>query len=81
MLKFEGVIRDGIIVPDEPTALKEGTRIKFEEVAPEAEEDPEIDDLPTFAESFGDLRGCLSPDTPADFASQHDHYRLGTPKR
>lgn len=80
MLKFEGVVRDGVVVPDEPIALKDGTRIKFWEVTPVAEEDPELDDLPTFAEAFGDLRGAC-PDLPPDLAAQHDHYRLGTPKR
>ena len=80
MKLYEGVFRDGVIVPDEPTALKDGARIKFEEVPPAAEDDSELDNLPTFAESFGDLRGAF-PDLPSDLAAQHDHYRLGTPKR
>ena len=76
MLKFEGVVRDGVIVPDEPVALKNGTRVKFEGVDEAAEPIP----IPTFAEAFGDLRGAF-PDLPADLASQHEHYRLGIPKR
>jgi hypothetical protein len=75
MMKFEGVVRDGVIVPDEPVTLKDGTRVLFEDV------DEVAEPMQTFAEAFGDLRGCLSPDTPNDLASQHDHYRLGTPKR
>jgi hypothetical protein len=34
----------------------------------------------TFGQMFGDLViDC--PDLPTDLAAQHDHYRLGTPKR
>ena len=77
MFKFEGVFRNGVVVPNEPLALKDGTRIKFEDVADETAEDI---DVPTFAEAFGDLCGAF-PDLPPDLAAQHDHYRLGTPKR
>jgi len=34
----------------------------------------------SFLESYGDLIGEF-PDLPTDLAAQHDHYRLGTPKR
>ena len=78
MLKFEGVVRDGVIVLDEPIVLKDGTRVKIEETPPVADEPIHV---PTFLEVFGDLCGVLSPNLPTDLASQHDHYRLGTPKR
>ena len=32
------------------------------------------------AERFAQFKGAI-PDLPADLAEQHDHYRLGTPKR
>ncbi|MCY2941429.1 MAG: hypothetical protein NTV50_07145 [Planctomycetota bacterium] len=34
----------------------------------------------TFGELFGDLVADCT-DLPTDLAAQHDHYRLGTPKR
>ena len=78
MLKFEGVFRNGVVVPDEPLALKEGTRVKFEDVADETPEDIHV---PTFAERYAEFRGCLPADSPPDLSTQHEHYRLGTPKR
>ncbi len=65
MLKFERVIRDGVIVPDEPVALKNGTRVKFEDVDEAAEPIP----VPTFAERYAEFRGCLPADTPSDLST------------
>jgi len=33
-----------------------------------------------FGERFAQFKGAV-PGLPADLAKQHDHYRLGTPKR
>lgn len=71
-MELEGVVQNGVIVPDDPATLPEdGTRVRFEPAPPPAE---------TFGQRFARFKGAC-PGLPADMASQHDHYRLGTPKR
>lgn len=71
-MALEGVVHNGVIVPDDAQALSEGTRVRIEPVTD--------DKQATFGELFGDLAvDCL--DLPTDLAAQHEHYRLGTPKR
>ncbi len=71
-MKLEGVVHNGVIVPDDSQVLSEGTRVRIEPVNAEKKA--------TFGELFGDLvADCV--DLPTDLAAQHDHYRLGTPKR
>ena len=71
-MKLEGVVHNGVIVPDDFQVLSEGTRVRIEPVNSEKES--------TFGELFGDLVVDCA-DLPTDLAAQHDHYRLGTPKR
>ena len=71
-MELEGVVHDGVIVPDDATALAEGTRVR---ISPAPEEKPR-----PFGERFAQFKGAV-PGLPADLAEQHDHYRLGTPKR
>ena len=71
-MELEGVVHDGVIVPDDATALPEGTRVR---ITPAPLEKPR-----PFGERFARFKGAV-PDLPADLAEQHDHYRLGTPKR
>ncbi len=71
-MELEGVVHNGVIVPDDATALPEGTRVR---ITPARIEEPR-----TFGERFARFKGAV-PDLPADLAEQHDHYRLGTPKR
>jgi hypothetical protein len=72
-MELEGVVHNGVIVPDDATALPdEGTRVRIS-TAPE-------DKPKTFGERYAQFRGA-APGLPADLAEQHDHYRLGTPKR
>lgn len=71
-MELEGVVQNGVIVPDDTHALAEGTRVRIEPL--------QVAKQTTFGQLFGDLViDC--PDLPTDLASQHDHYRLGTPKR
>jgi hypothetical protein len=73
-MELEGVVHNGVIVPDDATELPEGTRVTIQPVAP-------IGQRPkTFRERYGDLI-VNDPSAPTDLAEQHDHYRLGTPKR
>ena len=71
-MELEGVVHNGVIVPDDATALPEGTRVRITPAPPE---------MPRpFGERFAQFKGAV-PGLPADLAEQHDHYRLGTPKR
>jgi hypothetical protein len=71
-MELEGVVHNAVIVPDDPTALAEGTRVRISPV-PQAE--PR-----RFGQRFAQFKGAI-PGLAADLAEQHDHYRLGTPKR
>lgn len=71
-MALEGVVHNGVIVPDDARALPEGTRVRIEPVNDSRQ--------PTFGELFGDL-AVDSLELPSDLAAQHEHYRLGTPKR
>lgn len=71
-MELQGVVQNGVIVPDNAQALAEGTRVRIEPV--------QAAEPPTFGRLFGDLMvDC--PDLPTDLAAQHEHYRLGKPKR
>jgi hypothetical protein len=69
---MQGVVHNGVIVPEHPTALSEGMRVR---IIAEAEERPK-----PFGERFAQFKGAV-PGLPEDPAEQHAHYRLGTPKR
>lgn len=71
-MELEGVVHDGVIVPDDAAALVEGTRVRISPLAPEL--------LKPFGERFAPFKGAAAG-LPADLAEQHEHYRLGTPKR
>ena len=71
-MKLEGAVHNGVIVPDDSQVLSEGTRVRIEPVNAEKKA--------TFGELFGDLMVDCA-ELPTDLAAQHDHYRLGTPKR
>jgi hypothetical protein len=71
-MELEGIVHNGVIVPDDAAALPEGARVRII-VAP-------VEKPKSFGERFAQFRGAL-PGLPVDLAEQHDHYRLGTPKR
>jgi hypothetical protein len=71
-MELQGTVRGGMIVPDVASPLPGGTRVRIEAMSSEKSQ--------TFGDLFGDLVvDC--PELPADLAAQHDHYRLGQPKR
>ncbi|MBX9583263.1 MAG: hypothetical protein K2X87_23420 [Gemmataceae bacterium] len=84
-MELEGVVLNGAFVPDDAAALpEEGTRVRAR-IEPVPAEEPKAEEPPagkplTFGEVFARFKGVLH-DLPADMASQHEHYRLGTPKR
>ena len=69
---LEGIVQNGVIVPDDAQALPEGMRVR---IIPAPSETPRA-----FGARFAQFKGA-APGLPADLAEQHDHYRLGTPKR
>lgn len=71
-MEMEGVVQNGVIVPDGETVLPEGTRVRIS-LAPPQQPMP-------FGERFAIFKGAVDG-LPTDLAEQHDHYRLGTPKR
>jgi hypothetical protein len=71
-MELEGVVHNGVVVPDDAARLPEGARVRII-VAPVEKPRP-------FGERFAQFKGAI-PDLPTDLAAQHDHYRLGMPKR
>ena len=71
-MELEGVVHNGVIVPDDVAALAEGMRVR---ISPVPQEEPR-----PFGERFAQFKGAI-PGLPVDLAEQHDHYRLGKPKR
>ena len=71
-MELEGIVHDGVIVPDAPAALAEGTRVRITALPADVQS--------TFGERYAQFKGAV-PGLPEDIAAQHDHYRLGTPKR
>jgi len=71
-MEIEGIVHDGVIAPDDATVLSEGTRVR---IIPVPLENPK-----PFGERFAQFKGAV-PGLPEDLARQHEHYRLGTPKR
>ena len=75
-MELEGVVQNGVIVPDDATALPEGTRVR---ITPSPAEAPKVETPKSFGERYAEFCGAI--EAPEDLAAQHDHYRLGTPKR
>jgi hypothetical protein len=71
-MEIEGVVQNGVIVPDDADALPEGTRVRIRETL--------RDDVKSFGHRYAKYKNVIQ-DMPDDLAAQHDHYRLGTPKK
>jgi hypothetical protein len=71
-MELEGIVHNGVIVPDDSGALPEGTRVRISPAtAPRTQ---------SFGDRYARFKGAAIG-LPADLAEQHDHYRLGTAKR
>lgn len=71
-MEIEGIVQNGVIVPDDATTLSEGTRVRIILVP--------LEKPKSFGERYAEFKGAVSG-LPADLAAQHEHYRLGAPKR
>lgn len=71
-MEIQGIVHNGVVVPDDAAALSEGTRVRIVPV-PSGKPKP-------FGDRYAEFKGAV-PGLPADLAAQHEHYRLGTPKR
>lgn len=71
-MSYLGKVKNGVVVLDEGTALAEGTCVRVEPLT----EAPR----PTLADTMRPYIGALQG-LPSDFASQHDHYLHGQPKK
>jgi hypothetical protein len=71
-MDLEGTVQNGVILPDDSTGLTDGTRVRILVNQPPVTR--------SFGERFAQFKGAIR-DLPEDLAAQHDHYRLGTPKR
>ncbi len=69
---FQGHIKNGVAVFDEPAALPEGTKVRIVPVVDGARR--------TLAERFQSIIGAAR-NLPDDMAESHDHYLHGTPKQ
>jgi hypothetical protein len=79
-MKLEGVVHNGVIIPDDASALAEGTRVRISPLANDGPK-PSTEDQPQpFGQRFAQFKGA-APGLPTDLADQHDRYRLGTPNR
>lgn len=67
-MELEGVVHNGVIVPDDAKALPEGMRVRITSAPPDTSR--------SFGERFARFKGA-APGLPADLAEQHDRYRLG----
>ena len=73
IMGFTGIVQNGVVVLDQPSTLKEGTRVRIAVEPLEA-------DCKTLREVLLSLAGTAEG-LPSDMAEQHDHYIHGTPKR
>jgi hypothetical protein len=71
-MSFQGHVKNGVVVFDEPVALAEGTAVHVEPIAGAPRK--------TLAERFKDVIGA-GVDLPEDLAKNHDHYLHGTPRQ
>lgn len=77
----EGVVKNGVVVPDTPINAPDGTRVKvcLPDV-PAAKSETPKEPMSDLACVLLKHAGTLA-DLPEDAAAQHDHYLYGTPKR
>ena len=77
-MELEGVVQDGVIIPQGGYSLPEGTKVRITSAEVAQPSAPTIwEKLRQLAKKW-EQRPC---DLPEDLAINHDHYIRGTPKR
>ena len=64
-MELEGVVHNGVIVPDDAAALIERARVRISA--------PPMEGSKPFGERFAEFKGAAAG-LPTDLAEQHDHY-------
>jgi hypothetical protein len=75
-MEIKGVVKNGVIVPQDGCPLPEGARVTIVPAASESRTGM-WDDLLELAEEV-ERQPC---DLPEDLSANHDHYLAGAPKR
>jgi len=75
---YRGTVKNGIVVFDEGATPPDGARVVVQPA--DGVEQPPEPPPGSLAERLLKLAGTCTG-LPPDFASQHDHYLYGTPKR
>jgi hypothetical protein len=73
---YFGKIQNGKIVPESELRLPEGARVRIEPITPSAPSSPGDPTDPVYRLGDDAVETGIT-----DFASEHDHYIYGTPKR
>ena len=83
-MTHKGHIENGVIVPDEPIDVENGTEVLFEiALRPTASDVPQNEAnnaTPSLTQLLSRFAGKAQT-LPEDAAENHDHYLYGTPKR
>lgn len=76
-MTIHAIYENGVFRPLDAVELPEKSEVELSfRPAETTQGHPALARLLKIAETFPD-----NPDTPTDFAAQHDHYLYGTPKR
>jgi hypothetical protein len=77
-MTHRGLVKDGVVVLDDPQALPEGALVSVHAVKPKSSRRGS-DRIPTVYERYKRFIG-IGEGLPEDFSDNHDHYLYGTPK-
>lgn len=72
---YFGIFKDGVVLPDLPISLPNGTKVRIELIDRE-----KVEEISCLIADLKALAGTAI-DLPADLARNHDHYLHGTPKK
>jgi hypothetical protein len=77
---YEGQVKNGVVVLDDPVALPEGAKVRVELTERELERSLMDEQAKTLGEKLMKFAG-KAVGLPPDAARNHDHYLYGTPKQ
>jgi hypothetical protein len=80
-MELEGVVQNGVIVPQGECSLPEGSRVRIQPMLPNDRPKSEHARLTDRLHQLAKKYENMPCDLPNDFAINHDHYIHGTQKR